>query len=135
MSNWVINDVLRMIRESDGSAEALELSPEDLAEIVALVEEGVISSTVGKELLERAVGDGSSPRQIVEQEGLAQVSDESELRAIAERVVAANPEQAATYRAGKAGLLGWFVGQVMKESAGKADPKAAGAILQELLQE
>lgn len=135
LSNWVINDVLRLIRETDGSAADLGLSPDNLAEIITLVDENVISGTVGKELLEKVGEADLSPRELVEQEGLAQLSDDAQLRAIAERVIQANPEQVATYRAGKSGLLGWFVGQLMRETEGKADPKAANAILRELLEQ
>jgi len=134
VSNWVINDVLRMVRESNTGTAGLALSAQDLAEIIALVDTNVVSGSVGKELLEKSANSEFSPREIVEQEGLAQLSNTDELRGIAEMVVQANPDQAASYRSGKLGLLGWFVGQVMQQTSGKADPKAAGAILKELLE-
>jgi aspartyl-tRNA(Asn)/glutamyl-tRNA(Gln) amidotransferase subunit B len=135
ISNWIINDVLRIIREAQTTADQLQITPEHLAEIVTLVDSGEISSTVGKELLERVRVSERSPRQIVEAEGLAQVADEGKLREIAAEIVRNNPEQVATYRSGKAGLLGWFVGQVMRETQGKADAKTASRILGELLDE
>jgi len=78
---------------------------------------------------------GKSPAEIVEAEGLAQVSDESALRKMAEEIIAANPQQVAAYRSGKETLMGWFVGQLMARTKGKADPKAAQTILRDLLKQ
>jgi aspartyl-tRNA(Asn)/glutamyl-tRNA(Gln) amidotransferase subunit B len=78
---------------------------------------------------------GKAPAEIVQAEGLAQVSDEGELRKIAEELVAGNPEQVANFRAGKTALMGWFVGQMMARTKGKADPKTAQRLLVELLQQ
>lgn len=133
VSNWVMNDVLRLIREGGTTAERLGLQPAHLAEIVQMVDAGTVTAVIGKELLEKARGSGRTPLQMVEEQGLAQVSDLATLREVAQRVVQANPEQVATYRAGKTTILGWFVGQVMRETAGKADAKKLGEVLQELL--
>lgn len=133
VSNWVMNDVLRLIREQDTSAGELGLLPDDLAEIISMVEGGQISSSVGKDLLDQVRGSDRKPSQIVKEEGLAQVSDADELGALAAQILEANPDQAAAYRGGKTGLMGWFVGQMMKETGGQADPKAAKEVLEELL--
>lgn len=133
VSNWVMNDVLRIIREQDTTAGELSLRPAELAEIVVLVEQGEISANVGKDLLETVGTTERSPRQIVQEEGLAQVSDEAALGEVAGQVIAANPEQVKAYNAGKSTLIGWFVGQVMKETQGQADPKAARKILEAML--
>ena len=133
VSNWVMNDVLRLIREEDTSAGELGLQPGELAEIISLVEGGTISSSVGKDLLAQVRSSNRTPTQIVEEEGLAQVSDVGELGAVAERILTANPDKVAAYQAGKIGLMGWFVGQMMKETGGQADPKAANEIFGELL--
>lgn len=133
VSNWVMNDVLRMIREDDTSAGELGLRPDELAEIIALVEEGTISSSVGKDLLVQVRSSDRSPAQIVEEKGLAQVSDAGELGAVAAQILEANPDKVAAYQAGKTGLMGFFVGQMMKETGGQADPKAANEIFGELL--
>jgi aspartyl-tRNA(Asn)/glutamyl-tRNA(Gln) amidotransferase subunit B len=133
VSNWVMNDVLRMIREEDTSAGELGLRPDELAEIISMVEEGAISNSVGKDLLTQVRNSDRSPEQIVEEEGLAQVSDAGELGAVAAQILEANPDKVAAYRAGKTGLMGWFVGQMMKETGGQADPKAANEIFGDLL--
>ncbi len=133
VSNWVMNDVLRLIREENTSAGELGLQPGELAEIISLVAEGTISSSVGKDLLGQVLSSDRTPAQIVEDEGLAQVSDTAELGAVAERILKANPDKVAAYQAGKTGLMGWFVGQMMKETGGQADPKAANEIFEELL--
>ena len=98
-----------------------------------MVDAGTVTAVIGKELLEKARGSGRTPLQMVEEQGLAQVSDLATLREVARRVMQANPEQVATYRAGKTTILGWFVGQVMRETAGKTDAKKLGEVLQELL--
>ncbi|GMR11810.1 MAG: Asp-tRNA(Asn)/Glu-tRNA(Gln) amidotransferase subunit GatB [Anaerolineae bacterium] len=133
VSNWVMNDVLRLIREHDTSAGELGLQPGELAEIIGMVEAGTISSGVGKDLLVQVRDSNRTPAQIVEEEGLAQVSDASELSAVAAQILEANPDQVAAYEGGKMGLIGWFVGQMMQETGGQADPKAAKELLEEML--
>ncbi len=133
VSNWLLNDVMRMLNESGKTAGELRLTPRYLAEIIRLVDEGTVNTSTGKALLEKTEAAGKSPRAIVEAEGLAQVSDTAAIRALCEQILAENPEQVARYRGGKTGLLGWFMGQVMRATRGKADPNAARRILQELL--
>ncbi len=134
VSNWVMNDVLRLIREQDTSAGELGLQPGELAEIIGMVEAGTISSSVGKDLLDQVRSSDRTPMQIVEEEDLAQVSDASELSAVASKILEANPDQVAAYKGGKMGLIGWFVGQMMQQTGGQADPKAAREILEGLLE-
>ncbi|HEX6306437.1 MAG TPA: Asp-tRNA(Asn)/Glu-tRNA(Gln) amidotransferase subunit GatB [Anaerolineales bacterium] len=133
VSNWLINDLMRMLNEKGISAAALRVTPEDLAEIIKLVDAGTVNTSTGKSLLDKVENSGRAPREIVESEGLAQVSDESAIREICAEVIAENPEQVATYRSGKEGLIGWFIGQAMKKSRGKADPQAAREVLEEML--
>lgn len=133
VSNWMMNEVLRLLRDRGLKAADLQLSPRYLADIIVMVEEGTITGSTGKELLERVEVEGVAPRDLVQQEELAQVSDEDTLRSLAQQIVDSNPEQVATYRGGKETLLGWFVGQVMQETQGKANPQKAREILQELL--
>jgi aspartyl-tRNA(Asn)/glutamyl-tRNA(Gln) amidotransferase subunit B len=133
VSNWLMNDVLRLIRERGILAGELRLQPKHLAEIIRLLDDHKITTTVAKELLDRVEDSGDSPISIVENEGLAQVSDQSALVAMAEKVLDENPEQVETYKAGKTTVIGWFVGQIMKQSKGKANPQMVRAILEELL--
>jgi len=135
ISNWLMNDVLRLIRSLGVNAGELKLTPGHLAEIVILIGEKTINATTGKDLLERVQESGESPAAIVERENLAQVSDEGELQCIAQAVLAENPDQVATYRSGKETVLGWFVGQVMRKTQGKANPQLVREVLESLLRE
>ncbi|NIS82623.1 MAG: Asp-tRNA(Asn)/Glu-tRNA(Gln) amidotransferase subunit GatB [Anaerolineales bacterium] len=135
VSNWMMNDVLRMIRERGVTAAKLRLRPSHLSEIIRLVDEKKVTTSTGKELLEKVEESGRAPGEIVESEGLTQVSDDETLRLLSAKVVADNPEQVATYKGGKKAILGWFVGQVMRETGGKANPQMVQEILEELLSE
>lgn len=134
VSNWLMNDVLRMIRERGLQAGDLRLRPSHLAEIIGLIDEKKITTNVAKELLAKVEDSGESPLSIVESEGLAQVSDESALLAMAQKVLDDNPDQVETYRGGKTTVIGWFVGQIMKQSKGKANPQMVREILEDLLE-
>ncbi len=134
VSNWLMNDVLRMINERGLSAAELKLTPAYLAEIIKLVDANTINTSTGKALLEKVEKGGKAPGEIVATEGLAQVSDLSAIQSVCQQVLDENPDQAAAYRAGKVSLIGWFTGQVMKKSQGKADPKLVKETLEKLLQ-
>lgn len=133
VSNWLMNDVLRILNESGKTADQLQLTPANLAEILKLADAGTINNATAKKLLKKVEESGTAPGKIVEAEGLAQVSDDSAIRAVCAEVVTENPDEAAAYRGGKEGLIGWFVGQVMRKMRGKADPKLAREILEEVL--
>jgi len=133
VSNWLMNDVLRMLNERGLAARHLRLTAAYLAEIIRLVDAGTINTNTGKTLLEKVQDTGDAPQAIVQREGLAKVSDSEAIRAVCAEVLAEVPDQVAAYRAGKTTLIGWFVGQVMKKSRGKADPQVAKALLEELL--
>lgn len=133
MSNWIMNDVMRIINASGKAADDLRLSPKYLADIVKMVDEGVINTNTGKSLLEKTNLSGKAPQQVVSEEGLGRVNDDDAIRKIAVEVLAESPKEMESYKAGKATLMGWFVGQVMKKMKGKADPQTAKTILEELL--
>jgi aspartyl-tRNA(Asn)/glutamyl-tRNA(Gln) amidotransferase subunit B len=133
VSNWLMNDVLRMINERGCTAGELRLRPEHLVEILILVESEQVTTSTGKALLDKVEESGRSPEEIVDEEGLAQVSDEQTLRTMVSEVLAENPEQVATYKSGKVTVIGWFVGQVMRKTRGKANPQLAQTILEEEL--
>lgn len=135
VSNYLMNDVLRMLNESGKSAADLRLTPAYLAEILKLADAGTINTSTAKALLQKVEESGRSPREIVEAEGLAKVSDAEAIRAVCREVIAENPGEVETYRKGKVTLIAWFVGQVMKKMRGKADPTLARQILEELLKE
>ena len=134
VSNWLTNDVLRLIKESGGSASDTRLTPQALVAIITMVDAGTINANTGKELLQRIDASGEDPRQVVEKEGLAMVSDDGAIRSAAEAVLAESPKEVAAYKSGKQGLIGFFVGQLMKKMGGKADAQLARKTLEELLQ-
>lgn len=133
VSNWLMNDVLRMLNERGISANQLHLTPTYLAEILRLVDAGTINNNTGKTLLSKVEESSQSPEIIVKNEGLAQVSDDSAIRRVCAEVLNENQKEAEAYRGGKVGLIGWFVGQVMKKMGGKADAAKAKQTLEELL--
>ena len=133
VSNWLMNDVLRMLNERGMTADQLRLTPLYLAEILKLVDTNVVNTSTGKTLLEKVEASGKAPTAIVEAEGLAKVSDDGAIRAVCVEVINESPKEVAAYRSGKEALIGWFVGQVMKKMRGKADPALARQILEELM--
>ena len=133
VSNWLMNDVLRMINDKSITADQLKLTPEYLAELIKLVDSGKINISTGKSLLDKIEASGKSPVEIVETEGLGLVSDDSAIRSACQEVLKESPAEVDSYRGGKVTLMGWFVGQVMKKMRGKADPQISRRILEELL--
>jgi aspartyl-tRNA(Asn)/glutamyl-tRNA(Gln) amidotransferase subunit B len=133
VSNWLMNDVMRLINDLGIPAGDLKLTPAYLAEIIKLVDANTINTSTGKSLLEKVQSTGIAPGEIVKAEGLAKVSDQQAIRAICSSIITDNPEPVSAYRAGKVTLIGWFVGQVMKKMGGKADPQLSRSILEELL--
>jgi aspartyl-tRNA(Asn)/glutamyl-tRNA(Gln) amidotransferase subunit B len=134
VSNWLMNDVLRMLNDLGLSASQLKLTPQYLAEIIKLVDANTINTSTGKALLVKVQESGRAPGEIVQTEGLAQVSDDSAIRAAAQAVIDANPKEVQAYRAGKTTLIGWFVGQVMRQMKGKADPNLTRQIFEKMLE-
>jgi aspartyl-tRNA(Asn)/glutamyl-tRNA(Gln) amidotransferase subunit B len=133
VSNWLMNDVLRILREKGLRAGELQIKPTHLAEIIRLVDQKTINTTTAKDLLEKVEASGESPGALVEREGLAQVSDSEELERLIQEVMNENPDQVATYRGGKKTVIGWFVGQVMRKSGGKANPQMVKELLEQQL--
>ncbi len=129
VANWIINEVIPMTGEE--SLESLRLSAAQLGELVALVDDKVISSGIGSEVLAEMAASGASPAAIVDEKGLRQISDADALAPVVDQVMADNAGKVEEYRAGKTGLLGFFTGQVMRATGGKANAK----LVQELLVE
>jgi aspartyl-tRNA(Asn)/glutamyl-tRNA(Gln) amidotransferase subunit B len=134
VSNWMMNDVQRMLRELGVPAAQLKLTPVFLAEILRLLDAGTINTSTGKALLGKVQETGLAPSAIVQAEGLGKVSDDTAIREVAREVLQENPNEVASYKGGKVTLIGWFVGQVMRKMRGKADANLARMILEELLQ-
>ena len=133
-SNWVMGELLRTMKERGTGIEQVPLTPAALAGLIALVDTGTISSSIAKDVFTKMYDSGRSADEIVSAEGLAQNSDEGALLAIVRDVIARNADAAAQYRAGKNQTFGFLVGQVMKGSGGKANPKLANELLRRELQ-
>ncbi len=134
-ANWVMREILEETRSGAEFAVASAPVPaERLAELIALVSGGVISNSAGREVFKEMVKSADPAAKVVERLGLTQVSGEKELEQWVSDAIAANPDEVARYKAGKTQLLGFFVGQVMKKSAGKANPKLTGEIVKKKLE-
>jgi aspartyl-tRNA(Asn)/glutamyl-tRNA(Gln) amidotransferase subunit B len=133
-SNWVMTEVLRKVKEDDRPLSGCPVTPARLAGLIGLVARGTISGATAKQVFETMWAGGEDADTIVQREGLTQVSDESALQAAIAGVIAAHPAQADTYRKGKASTLGWFVGQVMRQTGGKANPQVVSALLKKALE-
>ena len=131
VANWIINELLRALK--DTSLGILPLRPAHLGELVALVDDGTISSRIAKEVFEVMLQAGESPKAIVEARGLEQVTDLRKLEPVVDKLMTENPDKVAAYRGGKTGLLGFFVGGVMRETQGKANPQLVQEMVQERL--
>jgi aspartyl-tRNA(Asn)/glutamyl-tRNA(Gln) amidotransferase subunit B len=133
-SNWVMGEVLRTIKDRGVDIAQVPLRPDALAGLIALVDKGTISNAIAKDIFAKMYDTGRSADEIVTAEGLAQNNDEGALVAIIRDVIANNADAAAQYRAGQQKTFGFLVGQVMKGSGGKANPKLANELLRRELQ-
>jgi len=131
LASWVVNELARETKERP--LAELGISPASLAQLVSLIGEGKISGKIAKDVFAVLVAEGGDPRAIVDRRGLEQLADRDELGPKAAEVVAAHPDEAARYRAGETKLLGFFVGQLMRATGGKANPKLANELLREAL--
>ena len=131
-ANWVINDLLGALNKAGKGIDETPVSPVQLGAILDLIKEGVISGKIAKDLFEIVWNEGGDPKQIVEDRGMKQVTDTGAIEKIVDEIIAANPEQAEKVK-DKPSLAGWFVGQVMKASKGKANPQAVQALVKEKL--
>ncbi len=134
VSNWIMTEVLRELNREGKEIDETLLRPEHIAELLKLVEDGVISITLAKQIFPEVYAEGKSPKRLVEERGLRQESDEEALKKVCEEVLKENPKEVEKYKAGKKGVLGFFVGQVMKKTKGKANPKLVNQILSRLLE-
>ncbi|MCA3757426.1 MAG: Asp-tRNA(Asn)/Glu-tRNA(Gln) amidotransferase subunit GatB [Phenylobacterium sp.] len=128
VANWVTNDLAARLTAAGTPISESPIAPDEIAELVALIEEGVISSKIAKDVFERMWAGEGRPRAVVEAQGLQQVSDTGALEALVDQLIADNPGQASAVRE-KPQAIGWFVGQVMKATGGKANPGAVNQIL------
>ncbi|MDF1526765.1 MAG: Asp-tRNA(Asn)/Glu-tRNA(Gln) amidotransferase subunit GatB [bacterium] len=130
-SNWVMGEFARMVK--DKGHEVAKITPMQLAEIIGLVDGGTISGSAAKQVFEEVFDSGRDPMAVVEEKGLAQVSDAGAIEEEVQKILDANPDQVQQYKDGNDKVLGFFVGQVMKASKGKANPKVVNEMLRKLL--
>jgi aspartyl-tRNA(Asn)/glutamyl-tRNA(Gln) amidotransferase subunit B len=133
--NWVLGDILRLLKEKDIPSNSIPVKPEALNEVLALIEKGEISNTAGKEVFEEMFNTGKSPKDIVKEKGLTQISDSGAIEKIVQEILDNNPQSITDYKAGKTQAAGFLMGQVMKASKGKANPQAAKELLDLKLKE
>ncbi|MDQ2085949.1 Asp-tRNA(Asn)/Glu-tRNA(Gln) amidotransferase subunit GatB [Herbivorax sp. ANBcel31] len=128
-SNWIMGEVLRVLKERQMEIEEVPFSPEHLAKLITLIDNGTISGTIGKKVFEEMFTNVKDPEIIVKEKGLEVISDEKEMLNIVEKVLKKNSKSVKDYKIGKKKAFGFLMGQVMKETEGKADPKIANKIL------
>ena len=131
--NFIMGEIAAYLKEEHKEITETKLTPENLVELIALIEKNTISNNIGKQIIVDMMKDGTKASEIVEKRGLSQISDEGAIKEVCEKVAAAHPNEVAAYKNGKVQLLGFFVGQVMKETKGRANPKAVNELMKEIL--
>jgi len=132
--NFIMGEIAAYLKEEKLELKETKLTPENLAELIGLIEKGTISNNIGKQIIIEMLQTGKAATKIVEEKGLSQITDESAIKELVQKVVDANPQQVEAYRNGKTNLLGFFVGQIMKETKGRANPKTVNDLLKGLLE-
>lgn len=131
--NFIMGEIAAYLKEDHIEITDTKLTPENLAELISLIEKGTISNNIGKQIIIEMMKDGTKASAIVEKKGLSQITDEVAIKEIVQKIVDANPAQVQAYKNGKTNLLGFFVGQVMKETKGRANPKTVNELLREII--
>ena len=132
-SNWITSDIVGYLKSNKQSFVDLKLSPNNLAEMINMISKKVISGKIAKEILPELILDNISPQKVVEEKGLAMISDSASILTIIEELIIEYPKEVKSFKEGKTKLLGFFVGQLMKKTKGKADPKLANQLITEKL--
>jgi aspartyl-tRNA(Asn)/glutamyl-tRNA(Gln) amidotransferase subunit B len=133
VANWMMGDLLGYLNANNLDVDGVKLTGEHLGAMIGLIEKGTISNKIAKTVFKAMLESGKAPQQIVEEQGLVQISDEGAIKSIVEKVVASNPQSVADYKAGKEKAIGFLVGQIMKETKGKANPGLVNQLLVETL--
>jgi len=133
ISNWIMAELMRELNRENRDIKDCPVSPENLATLLSMIDDGTISGKIAKTVFAEMYKTGKNPKKIVEEKGLVQVTDKGEIAKVIDEVLSENPKQVEEYKGGKTKLLGFFVGQVMKKTQGKANPKLVNEILREKL--
>lgn len=131
--NFIMGEIAAYLKEDHIEITDTKLTPENLAELIALIKKGTISNNIGKQIIIEMLKDGTKASVIVEKKGLSQISDEGAIKELVQKVVDAHPNEVEAYKNGKTNLLGFFVGQIMKETKGRANPKTVNQLLREII--
>jgi aspartyl-tRNA(Asn)/glutamyl-tRNA(Gln) amidotransferase subunit B len=129
VSNWIMVELIRELKREEQDIEQSPVTAENLAALLDLVQEGVISGKIAKAVFEEMFETGRPPKSIIQEKGLIQVTDSTQIQAVIEEILKANPDKLTDYKNGKTKLFGYFVGEVMKKTQGKANPKMVNEIL------
>jgi len=129
VSNWIMSELMRELNRDDREIEACPVTPDNLAELLQLIDVGTVSGKIAKTVFEQMYTSGKRAKVIVEEKGLVQVRDEGTIETIVEEILAENPTEVEQFKAGKEKLLGFFVGQIMRKTKGKANPQLVNEIL------
>ena len=132
-NNFLMKEIAAFLKEEKVTIEETKLTVESFAELINMVTSGAISNNIGKQIIITLLKEGGSAKAIVEKQGLSVISDEGALKEICQKVVDANPSQVELYKNGRDKLFGFFVGQVMKETKGRANPQLLNKLLKEAL--
>ncbi len=133
VSNWMMGDLLRELKNDDQEIQDCKLTPRLLADMLNLIEAGTINGKIAKTVFKEMYDDGAEPAVIVKEKGLGQIADEASIEKLVDQILIDNPQQTTDYRNGKEKLMGYFVGQVMKASKGQANPALANKLLKQKL--
>ena len=131
--NFLMGEIAAYLKEQKLSINETKLTPENLVELISLIEKSTISNNIGKQIIIDMLKDGEKASAIVEKKGLSQITDTGAIKEICQKIVDANPNQVEAYKSGKNQLFGFFVGQVMKETKGRANPQTVNQLLKEIL--
>ncbi|MCU7492534.1 MAG: Asp-tRNA(Asn)/Glu-tRNA(Gln) amidotransferase subunit GatB [Ignavibacteria bacterium] len=132
-SNWIMGDVLKILNETKTPVENFPIHPENLGRLINLINDNTVSGKIAKDVFQIMLGEDKEPGTIIKERNLVQITDTSELEGVIDRVIESNPKDVKEFLSGKEKVIGFFVGQIMKETKGKANPKAVNDILREKL--
>jgi aspartyl-tRNA(Asn)/glutamyl-tRNA(Gln) amidotransferase subunit B len=134
-ANWMLSELLRELKNANIDIAKCPIKPADLGALIKLINNNTISGKIAKEVFEKMFQSGTAPQEIIRELGLEQISDAGQIKDVVSRVLTENPKQVENYCQGKQSLLGFFVGQIMKATSGKANPQMVNEILKQMLDE
>ena len=132
--NWMLSDIAKVLNEKEIEPDQIPFKPENLAELIGLIEKGTISGAIAKKVLDKMFEEAKTPETIIKENGWVQISDEGAIKEVVEKIIMQNPQSVADYKAGKEKALGFLVGQAMKETKGKANPQMLNTMFKDALQ-